>query len=258
MQSDGSPHFLRLPQERPMYHASSSPRASRSPCEELSGSRRGPSEIGSPKSTRNPMTDWQIRTKRPLRGPIREEAGPTLKNYITPAGLQRLKEEHLFLLSRERPAVVEVVAWAASNGDRSENADYLYGKRRLGQIDSRIRFLTKRIDAAVVTDPAATRPRSAATRVFFGATVTYKGAVGPEHVVSLVGIDEVTLDRGYISWRSPLANALMKASPGSRVYLRAPAKTQHLEIIDVEYAPIPMDPFREPLGAQSTPKVEGS
>jgi len=197
------------------------------------------------------MADWQMRKKRPLRGPVPEEAGPTLKNYITPAGLQRLKDEHLFLLSRERPAVVEVVAWAASSGDRSENADYLYGKRRLGQIDSRIRFLTKRIDAAVVVDPAA-------TRVFFGATVTYKDAAGLEHVISIVGIDEVDLDRGYISWRSPLANALMKASPGDRVNLRAPAKTEHLEIIEVEYAPIPMDPFREPLGAQSTPKVERS
>jgi hypothetical protein len=100
-----------------------------------------------------------MRKKRPLRGPVREEAGPTLKNYITPAGLQRLKDEHLFLLSRERPAVVEVVAWAASNGDRSENADYLYGKRRLGQIDSRIRFLTKRIDAAVVVDPLRSAAR---------------------------------------------------------------------------------------------------
>ena len=102
------------------------------------------------------------------------------------------------------------------------------------------------------------RPRSAATRVFFGATVTYKDAAGLEHVVSIVGIDEVDLDRGYFSWRSPLANALMKASPGDRVDLRAPAKTEHLEIIEVEYAPIPMDPFREPLGAQSTPKVERS
>jgi transcription elongation factor GreB len=190
---------------------------------------------------------------------VPEEAGPTLKNYITPAGLQRLKDEHRFLLSRERPAVVEVVAWATSNGDRSENADYLYGKRRLGQIDSRIRFLTKRINAAVVVDPAARRPGSAATRVFFGATVTYKdAAAGLEHVVSIVGIDEVDLDRGYFSWRSPLANALMKASPGDHVDLRAPAKTEHLEIIDVEYVPIPMDPFREPLGAQSTPKVKGS
>src|ERR1700749_2897421 len=124
------------------------------------------------------MTDWQMRTKRPLRGPIREEAGPSVKNYITPAGLQRLKDEHRFLLSRERPAVVKVVAWAASNGDRSENADYQYGKRRLRQIDSRVLFLTKRINAAVVVDPAAPRPRSAATRVFFGATVTSKNAEG--------------------------------------------------------------------------------
>jgi transcription elongation factor GreB len=153
---------------------------------------------------------------------------------------------------------VQVVAWAASNGDRSENADYLYGKRRLGQIDSRLRFLTKRITAAEVVDPAAPRRGSAATRVFFGATVTYKDAAGLEHLVSIVGIDEVNLDRGYISWRSPLAIALMKASPGDRVDLRAPAKTERLEIIDVEYAPIPMDPFRDPPGAQSTPKVEGS
>ena len=204
------------------------------------------------------MTDWQMREKRPLRGPVRDAPGPALKNYITPAGLQRLKDEHKFLLSRERPAVVEVVAWAASNGDRSENADYLYGKRRLGQIDSRIRFLTKRIDAAVVVDPAAKRPAASATRVFFGATVTYKDGAGIEHVVSIVGIDEVDLDRRYISWRSPLAIALMKASPGDRVNLRAPGKTEHLEIIEVEYAAIPMDPFREPLGAESTPKVERS
>ena len=199
-----------------------------------------------------------MRTKRPLREPVREGEAPPLKNYITPAGLQRLKDEHRFLLSRERPAVVNVVAWAASNGDRSENADYFYGKRRLRQIDSRILFLTKRINAAVVVDPAAPRPGSAATRAFFGATVTYKNAVGLEHIVSIVGIDEVDLDRGYISWRSPLANALMKASPGDRVDVRAPEKTDHLEIIDVEYAPIPMDPFREPPGAQSMPKAESS
>ena len=154
--------------------------------------------------------------------------------------------------------MVEVVAWAAGNGDRSENADYQYGKRRLNQIDSRIRFLTKRIDAAVVVDPAAKRPESSASRVFFGATVTYKDAAGAEHVVSIVGIDEVDLDRSYISYRSPLANALMKASPGDRVNLLAPGKTERLEIIDVEYAPIPMDPFREPLGAQAKPKVEGA
>jgi transcription elongation factor GreB len=171
--------------------------------------------------------------------------------------LQRLKDEHRFLLSRERPAVVEVVAWAAGNGDRSENADYQYGKRRLRQIDSRIRFLSKRIDAAVVVDPAAPRPASAATRVFFGSTVTYEDSAGLERVVSIVGIDEVDLDRGYISWRSPLANALMKASAGDSVELRAPGKTERLEIIRVEYRQIPIDPFREPPGAQSTPNAGG-
>lgn len=182
---------------------------------------------------------------------MREAPGPKLKNYITPAGLQRLKDEHRFLMNRERPAVTKVVAWAASNGDRSENADYLYAKRRLRQIDSRIRFLTKRIDASETVDPAAPRPASAATRVFFGATVTYKDAASHEHVVSIVGIDEIDLKRGYISWRSPLARALMKSTPGDRVVLRAPTKTEHLEILDVEYAPIPMDPFREPLGAEA-------
>ena len=192
-----------------------------------------------------------MRTKRPLREPVRDAPGPTPKNYITPAGLQRLKEEHRFLLNRERPAMTQVVAWAASNGDRSENADYLYGKRRLRQIDSRIRFLSKRIDAAEVVDPCASRPKAAATRVFFGATVTYKDATGSEHVVRIVGVDEVDLNRRYISWMSPLACALMKSSPGDRVVLRAPKKTEHLEIVDVEYAPIPMDPFREPPGAQA-------
>jgi transcription elongation factor GreB len=182
---------------------------------------------------------------------VRDAPGPTLKNYITPAGLQRLKDELRFLMNRERPAVTKVVTWAAGNGDRSENADYLYGKRRLRQIDSRIRFLTKRIDAAEVVDPAAPRPRSAASRVFFGATVTYRDATGDEHVVRIVGSDEIDLSRRYISWVSPLARALMKATPGDRVVVRAPTKTQHLEILDVEYAPIPMDPFSEPPGAES-------
>jgi transcription elongation factor GreB len=187
---------------------------------------------------------------------VREAAGPQVKNYITPAGLQRLKDEHRFLMNRERPAVTQVVAWAASNGDRSENADYLYAKRRLRQIDSRIRFLTKRIDAAEVVDPAAPRPGSAATRVFFGATVTYKDANDHEQIVSIVGIDEVDLDRRYISWVSPLARALMKSSPGDRVVLRAPTKTERLEILDVEYAPIPMEPYREPVGAEAAPATK--
>ena len=193
-----------------------------------------------------------MRAKRPLREPVREAPGPKLKNYITPAGLQRLKDEHRFLMNRERPAVTQVVAWAASNGDRSENADYLYGKRRLRQIDSRIRFLTKRIDAAEVVDPATPRPGPAASRVFFGATVSYKDAAGKAHTVSIVGVDEVDVHRRYISWVSPLARALMKASAGDRVVLRAPTKTEDLEILDVEYGPIPMDPFREPPGAESS------
>ena len=195
-----------------------------------------------------------MRMKRPLREPVRDAPGPKLKNYITPAGLQRLRDEYRFLMNRERPAVTQVVAWAASNGDRSENADYQYGKRRLRQIDSRIRFLTKRIDAAEVVDPAKPRPESASTRVFFGATVTYRDAAGREHVVSIVGIDEVDIDRRYISWMSPLARALMKAAPGDRVVVHAPTKSEHIEILDVEYKAIPMDPFREPSGAESAPR----
>ncbi len=199
-----------------------------------------------------------MRTKRPLREPVRDTPGPKLKNYITPAGLQRLKDEHRFLMNRERPAVTQVVAWAAGNGDRSENADYLYGKRRLRQIDSRIRFLTKRIDAAEVVDPAVPRSGSAATRVFFGATVTFRDTAGHEHVVRIVGIDEVDIHRRYISWMSPLARALMKSSPGDRVVLHAPTKTDQLEVVDVEYVPIPMDPFREPPGAEAPPRAAGS
>jgi transcription elongation factor GreB len=192
-----------------------------------------------------------MRAKRPLREPKREAPGPKLKNYITPAGLQRLRDEQKFLLNRERPATTQKVAWAASNGDRSENADYQYNKRRLRQIDSRIRFLGKRIDSAEVINPAAPRPSAAANRVFFGATVTYRDGTGQEQVVSIVGIDEVDLDRRYISWRSPLARALMKASAGDRVMLHAPKKTEQLEVLDVEYAAIPMEPFKEPPGAES-------
>src|SRR3954466_13395197 len=125
------------------------------------------------------------------RKPQADEPATRSKNYITPGGLQRLKDEHQFLLTRERPAVTEVVAWAAGNGDRSENADYQYGKRRLRQIDGRIRFLTKRIDAAHVVDPEAPRSGRAAQQVFFGATVRYVNATGTEQVVSIVGTDEV-------------------------------------------------------------------
>lgn len=175
------------------------------------------------------------------------------KNYITPAGLERLIEERRFLLTRERPAVTKVVAWAASNGDRSENADYQYNKRRLRQIDGRIRFLTKRIDAAEVVDPEAPRDGRAATQVFFGATVRYANAAGAERVVSIVGVDEVDLARHQISWMSPLARALMKSVPGEHVLLHAPAGTEKLEILEVRYQRIPVERFREPLGAEAAP-----
>lgn len=177
-----------------------------------------------------------------------------VKNYITPSGLHRLKDEHKFLLTRERPAVAQVVAWAASNGDRSENADYQYGKRRLRQIDRRIRFLTKRIDAAEVVDPETPRPARAATRVFFGATVRYANAAGMERVVSVVGSDEVDLDRSHISWVSPLARALMKSGPGDRVVLHAPGSAERLLIIEVRYERIPVEPFRIPPGAEAAAK----
>lgn len=174
-----------------------------------------------------------------------------VKNYITPSGLQRLKDEHRFLLTRERPAVTKVVAWAASNGDRSENADYQYGKRRLREIDRRIRFLTKRIDAAEVVDPEAPRAGQAATRVFFGAIVRYANAAGTERVVSVVGVDEVDLDRHHISWVSPLARALMKKGPGDSVVLHAPGGNERLQILEVRYGRIPVEPFREPPGAEA-------
>src|SRR5947209_10440654 len=125
------------------------------------------------------------------RKPQADQPATPGKNYITPSGLQRLNDERRFLLTKERPAVVEVVAWAASNGDRSENADYQYGKRRLRQIDGRIRFLAKRIEAAEVIDPEAPRTGLAATRAFFGASVRYANAEGTERVVSIVGSDEV-------------------------------------------------------------------
>ena len=178
-----------------------------------------------------------------------------VKNYITPAGLQRLKDELRFLLTRERPAVTKVVAWAASNGDRSENADYQYNKRRLRQIDRRIRFLEKRLDAAEIIDPEAPRAGKAATRAFFGATVRYTNASGTERTVSVVGVDEVDLDRNYISWMSPLARALMKAGPGDRVVLRAPGTTEQLQILEVCYECIPVAPFSEPPGAEAAPRT---
>ena len=188
------------------------------------------------------------------RKPKDDEPDVRIKNYITPAGLQRLRDELRFLLTRERPAVTQVVAWAAGNGDRSENADYQYGKRRLRQIDRRIHFLRKRIDAAEVVDPEAPRAGRSASHVFFGATVRYASAAGAERTVHIVGADEIDLDRHYISWLSPLARALMKSGPGDSVVLHAPGGTEELEILDVRYERIPIEPFAEPPGAQA-PKI---
>lgn len=192
--------------------------------------------------------------KGQTRQPQRDEPGALVKNYITPGGLQRLQDEHHFLLTRERPAVTKVVSWAASNGDRSENADYQYGKRRLRQIDSRLRFLGKRIEAAEVVDPEAPRTGQAVQRAFFGATVRYVNSAGVERVVSIVGTDEVDLDRNHISWVSPLGRALLKSAEGDTVVLRAPGGTEELDVLEVRYERIFVEPFREPLGSESAPK----
>ena len=181
---------------------------------------------------------------------VPKESNDGVKNYITPSGLRRLRDELKFLLARERPAVTQVVAWAASNGDRSENADYQYNKRRLRQIDRRIRFLRKRIDAAAVVDPEAPRAGRAARQVFFGATVRYANAAGAERMVRIVGLDEIDLERNHISWKSPLARALMKSGPGDSVVLHAPGGTEQLHILDVRYERIPVEPFSAPPGSE--------
>jgi len=152
-----------------------------------------------------------------------------VKNYVTPAGLAALRDELRRLLQGERPKVVEIVSWAAANGDRSENADYLYGKRRLREIDRRVRFLTKRLDSAVVVD------QQRLTQVFFGATVTYAKQDGSEHTVTLVGVDEADLAKGKISWRSPIAQGLMKAKVDDAVQVRTPAGIEEIEVVAIRY-----------------------
>ena len=151
------------------------------------------------------------------------------KNYITPAGHARLKSELKLLVEVDRPEVVRTVSWAASNGDRSENGDYIYGKRRLREIDHRIRFLMKRLEIAEVVDP---HDRD---RVYFGATVTYRDSGGTERTVSIVGTDEVDPSRGRISWISPVARALLRSSEGDVVTLRTPAGAEELEVIAIRY-----------------------
>jgi transcription elongation factor GreB len=155
-----------------------------------------------------------------------------VKNYITAAGMQRLQDELRQLVRVERPKVVEVVSWAAGNGDRSENGDYIYGKRRLREIDRRIRFLTKRIEIAEVVDPARQKNTE---QVFFGATVTYADPAGSERTVRIVGIDEANLDQGCVSWISPIARALLKAREGDVVDLRTPGGIEQIEIVAIRY-----------------------
>ena len=169
------------------------------------------------------------------------EAAPALpvgsRNYMTPGGFARLKEELDHLVATERPALVATVAWAASNGDRSENGDYLYGKKRLREIDRRIRFLVKRLDAAEVVDPES-RARDGADQVFFGATVEYATKGGERRTISIVGIDETDTARGYVSWISPVARALTRSREGDVVSLRTPAGADELEVLEVRYVPL--------------------
>jgi transcription elongation factor GreB len=163
------------------------------------------------------------------------------RNYMTPGGFARLRRELDELVSRERPELVATVSWAAGNGDRSENGDYIYGKKRLREIDRRIRFLVRRLDLAEVVDPAMPRDDDAASRVFFGATVTVANAAGEERTISIVGIDEIDPERGYVSWISPMARALLKAREGDTVTVRTPGGSEELEVVSVRYVPLSTD-----------------
>ena len=178
---------------------------------------------------------------RESEGDDEDELSPSLKlppgtrNYITPVGHARLKDELEHLVKRERPHVVEVVAWAASNGDRSENGDYIYGKRRLREIDRRIRFLTKRIESAEVVDPLRQGNND---QIFFGARVTIADADGAENTYTIVGVDETDVSKGHISWISPLARALLKAREGEVIRFQSPVGVREIEVVEVSYAVI--------------------
>jgi transcription elongation factor GreB len=161
-----------------------------------------------------------------------EVGTPLPKNYVTPRGYKLLVDELQTLRRVERPKVVEIVSWAAGNGDRSENGDYIYGKKRLREIDRRIRYLTKRLDNAEIVDPALQKARD---RVFFGATVTYADSKDRENTVTIVGHDEADLGAGLISWVSPVAKALLKAETGDVVMMRTPAGPEELEVLSVRY-----------------------
>lgn len=154
------------------------------------------------------------------------------KNYITPKGYAALRAELFDLIDNERPKVVDIVHWAASNGDRSENGDYIYGKKRLREIDRRIRFLTKRLEIAEVTDPSVHFGKD---QIFFGATVTYVEEAGDERTVTILGIDEADSLKGEVTWISPIARALLKAREGDVVKLVTPVGVQEIEVLSVHY-----------------------
>ena len=168
------------------------------------------------------------------------KSGPALpagaKNYITPGGCARLREELRQLTRIERPKVVETVAWAAGNGDRSENGDYIYGKQRLRQIDRRVRFLTKRLEIAQIVDPAQQRNRE---QIFFGATVRYVNTQGVERTITIVGVDETDSSGGCVSWVSPIARALLKAREGDTVELATPNGPEAIEVVGIVYPDTP-------------------
>lgn len=164
--------------------------------------------------------------------PLLPAQPPGAKNYITPSGYARLRAELLDLIDNERPKVVEIVHWAASNGDRSENGDYIYGKKRLREIDRRIRFLTQRLEIAQVIEPSV---HHGSEQIFFGATVTYADPAGAERTVTILGIDEVDSSQAQVSWVSPIARALLKARTGDRLPLVTPAGTVEIEVVDVHY-----------------------
>jgi transcription elongation factor GreB len=165
-----------------------------------------------------------------------EAEGPALpvgaKNYITQAGFDAMRREFRDLMHVERPKIVEIVAWAAGNGDRSENGDYLYGKKKLREIDRRIRFLSKRLEIAEVVDP---KQRTKFDQIFFGATVTYAREDDSEHTITIVGVDEADVDKSQVSWVSPIARALLKARVGDTVEIRTPAGREAIEVLEIRY-----------------------
>ena len=160
---------------------------------------------------------------------------PEIKNYMTPAGHLALQDELYQLVNKERPEIVQIVNWAASNGDRSENGDYLYGKRRMREIDRRIRFLTKRLENAIVVNPET---RENTDQIFFSATVTIERENGLEQTIKIVGEDEIDASKNKISWKSPLARALIKAREGDLVWLNTPDGREQIEILSVQYIKI--------------------